>query len=111
MEKIKKERIFIINQFEVPKVSENAFIDFFSDHIKLIAAQPGNTDSRLFKSKEDGDYLLYISIVGWKNEESFKSAGVEIDSISRKNGVDIRAFQERHKIKVINRIFSEVPLL
>ncbi len=36
MKTIKTESIFIINQFEVPQDSEHAFIDFFSDHIKLI---------------------------------------------------------------------------
>ncbi len=106
-----KESIFIINQFEVPRESENVFIDFFLTHIKFISSQPGNIESRLFKSKEDGNYMVYISIVGWKNEEAFKNAGIEIDSISKEKGIDIRRFQEKHKIKVINRISSEVPVL
>lgn len=109
--KNKEESIFVINQFEVPKVSENAFTDFFSSHINLIASQPGNTDSRLFKSKTEDDYLVYISIVGWEDDKAFKNAGVKINSISKENGVDIREFQEKHKIKVVNRIFSEVSVL
>ncbi len=111
MKVIEKESIFIINQFEVLKESENVFIDFFSSHIKLISSQPGNIESRLFKSKESGNHMIYISIVGWKNEEAFKNAGIEIDSISKEKGIDIRGFQEKYKIKVINHISSEVPVL
>ncbi len=106
-----KKSIFIINQFEVPKESENVFINFFIDHIKLIFSQPGNIESRLFKSKEYANYIVYISIVGWENEEAFKNAGIEIDAISKEKGIDIRGFQEKHKIKVINHISSEVPVL
>ncbi len=107
----KQESVFIINQFEVPKDAENAFIDFFSSHIKLIATQPGNTDARLFKTKTDDNNLLYISIVGWQNEVAFKNAGIQIAAISKERGIDISAFQKKHKIKVINRIFSEVSVL
>ncbi len=111
MNSLKKDGIFIINQFEVPKVSEEAFMDFFSTHIKLIASQAGNMEVRLFKSKEDDNYMVYISIVGWEDEESFKNAGVAIEAISREKGINIREFQEKHKINVINRIFSELPVL
>ncbi len=108
---LEKKSIFIINQFEVPRESENVFVNFFIDHIKLISSQPGNIESRLFKSKEDGNYTVYISIVGWENEEAFKNAGKEIDAISKEKGIDVRSFQEKHRIKVINRISSEVPVL
>ncbi len=111
MKTVNNGSVYIINQFEVPKVSEGAFIEFFSSHIKLISIQPGNTVSRLFKSNNDDDYSVYISIVGWESKEAFKKAGIEIESISRKNGVDVREFQSKHKIKVINRIFSEVDVL
>ncbi len=111
METIKKGSIFIINQFLVPKVSEDAFMDFLIQHMKLISLQTGNTETRFFKAKGEEDYSIYTSLVGWKNEEAFKHAGIEIESIAKEKGIDIRAFQEKHKIKVINRIFSEVPVL
>ncbi len=55
--------------------------------------------------------MLYISIVGWKNEQVFKDAGATIEEIAREKSINIRDFQEKHNIKVINRIFSEVPVL
>ncbi|PIE82152.1 MAG: hypothetical protein CSA11_01445 [Chloroflexi bacterium] len=108
---MKNQTFAIINQFEVPKSSESDFLEFFSTHIKLIDSQPGSIDCRLFKANDDGDVLSYISVVRWQNQEAAKKAGLKIDAASREAGVDVTEFQKKHNIKVINRRFSEIPIL
>ena len=101
----------IINQFEVPPNSESEFIDFFSSHIKLINSQRGIIDCRLFKASNNENVLSFISIVRWKNQEAAINAKVRIDSTNKESGVDIKEFQEKYNIKVVNRSFSEIPVL
>ncbi len=103
--------ITVINRFEVPPSSEVDFLAFFNTHIKIINSQPGNIECRLFKSGNNEDILSFISIVRWQNQEVLKNAKVKIDTISKKSGIDIKEFQEKHNIKVINGIFSEVSIL
>ncbi len=108
---MKSQNIAIINQFEVPALSENDFLEFFKTHIKLIASQHGNMECRLFKNSDDKNIVNYTSIVCWQNQEAMKKAGANINEASEKAGIDIVAFQKEHNIKVINRICSEVPVL
>ncbi len=108
---MKNQSFAIINQFEVPQTSESEFINFFSSHIKLINSQQGVVECRLFKANETEKNLIYISIVRWENKEMAKKAKVKINSATKKAGINIREFQEKHNIKVINRSFSEIPVL
>ncbi len=102
--------ITVINEFEVPEIAEPDFLAFFRTHIKLIDSQPGNIDSKLFKTNDKEHTLNYISMVRWENQEAFVNAKVKINATLKKAGVDIKAFQEQHHIKVINRIFLEIPI-
>ncbi len=103
--------ITVINKFEVPQSSENDFLKFFKTHIKLIASQYGNMECRLFKNNDDKNIVNYTSIVCWKDEETMKKAGININQVSQKEGIDVISFQKEHNIKVINRIYSELPIL
>ncbi len=110
-QKMKNQSFAIINQFEIPQTSESEFLNFFSSHIKLINSQQGIVECRLFKANGTENVLNYISIVRWQNEEMAKKAKDKIDSATKKAGIDIKEFQEKHNIKVVNRSFSEIPVL
>ncbi len=110
-QKMKNQSFAIINQFEVPQTSESEFLNFFSSHIKLINSQQGIVECRLFKANGTENVLNYISIVRWQNEKMAKKAKDKIDSATQKAGIDIKEFQEKHNIKVVNRSFSEIPVL
>ncbi len=107
----KNQEFFVINEFKVPKVYENDFIDYYKTNIELLVSHKGNIDCRFFRLKEEGPIITYMSIIGWENEESLRNAKIEIDYIGRKTGLDVLDFKDKHDIEVIHRIFTEVQVL
>ncbi len=108
---MQNQNVAIINQFEIPQLFESDFLKFFNFHIELVSSQPGNLECSLFKVNDNKNILKYISIVRWENQEALKKAKSKIDLVSKKEGIDIKKFQDKYNIKVINHMCSKISIL